>query len=98
MPGIISVDHRVSRTFALNERAKLQLIAEACNGFNHTNVTGVRNTFFTASGTVLTPQVINPANPFSGVGINAFGTPSSANATGFGNVGRVLQFAAKINF
>jgi len=109
MPGIISVDPRVSRTFTFTERTKLQLIAEAFNVFNHTNVTGVRNTFFAFSNSVaggcsvgavpcLVPQTINPANPFSGVGINAFGTPSSANATGFGNVGRVLQFAAKINF
>lgn len=109
MPAIFSVDPRISRTFAFTERARLQLIAEAFNVLNHSNITSVRTTFFALGNSVaagcspgavpcLIPQTVNAASPFSGVGINAFGTPASANANGFGNVGRVLQFAAKISF
>lgn len=92
MPAIVSLDPRVSRTVRLTERAKLQLIGEAFNVLNHQNITGVRTTFFAFAGGQLVPQTV------SAVGINAFGIPSAANANGQGNVGRVLQLAAKISF
>jgi outer membrane receptor protein involved in Fe transport len=92
MPAIISLDPRVSRTIALTERARLQLIVEAFNALNHQNITGVRTTFFAVTAGQLVPQTV------SAVGINAFGIPSSANVNGQGNVGRVLQFAAKVSF
>lgn len=92
MPAIVSLDPRVTRSIAFSERAKLQLIAEAFNVFNHQNITGVRTTFFAVSGGQLVPQTV------SAVGINAFGVPSSANINGQGNVGRVLQLAAKVVF
>src|SRR5260370_2680585 len=71
MPAIISLDPRVSRTIALTERAKLQLIVEAFNVLNHQNITGVRTTFFAVTAGQLVPQTV------SAVGINAFGIPSS---------------------
>jgi len=92
MPAIISLDPRVSRTIRFTERAKLQLIAEAFNVLNHQNITGVRTTFFALAAGQLVPQTV------SAVGINAFGVPSSANVNGQGNVGRVLQLAAKVSF
>src|SRR5262249_11605011 len=104
MPAIIAFDPRVSRTIRFSERARLQLIAEAFNVLNHQNITGVRNTFFAFGSTVgptacsagvapcLLPQTVGT------VGVNAFGIPSSANVNGQGNVGRVLQLAAKISF
>jgi len=110
MPAIIALDPRVSRTIRFTERARLQLIAEAFNVLNHQNVTGVRTTFFAVGNTVTPPG--NPASScpvgvpipcllpqtVTAVGINAFGVPSSANVNGQGNVGRVLQLAAKISF
>src|SRR5260370_29774077 len=109
MPAIITLDPRVSRTVRLTERAKLQLIAEAFNVLNHQNITGVRTTMFAFS-----PAAVSPTNrtgcpvgvtppclfpqTVGAVGINAFGVPSSANVNGQGNVGRVLQLAAKISF
>lgn len=94
LPAIVSFDPRVSRTIHVTEKANLQLIAEAFNVFNHQNITSARNTFFAANTTthVLTPQTV------SAVGINAFGIPAAANINGQGNVGRVLQLAARINF
>jgi len=92
MPAFFTVDPRVARTIRMTERAKLQLIAEAFNVLNHQNITGVRTTFFSLAAGQLVPQTV------SAVGINAFGIPSSANVNGQGNVGRVLQFAAKVSF
>jgi hypothetical protein len=61
---------------------------------NHQNITAVRTTLFAANTVtrVLTPQTVNIA------GISAFGLPSAANVNGQGNVGRVLQLAAKVSF
>ena len=94
MPAIITLDPRVTRTIRITEGAKLQLIAEAFNVLNHQNLTGVRTTLFAANTVthVLTPQ------SFSVAGISAFGLPSAANINGQGNVGRVLQLAAKVSF
>ena len=51
-PGYTNVDFRIGRQFAFHERAKLQLIGEAFNLFNHTNVSGVNTTAYnyTAAG------------------------------------------------
>lgn len=94
MPAIVTLDPRVTRTIRITEAAKLQLIAEAFNVLNHENITGVRTTLFSANTVthVLTQQT------FAVAGISAFGLPSAANVNGQGNVGRVLQLAAKISF
>jgi hypothetical protein len=92
MPAIVALDPRVTRTVRFGERARLQLIGEAFNVLNHQNITGVRTTFFGVTAGQLVPQTVSSA------GINAFGTPSSANVNGQGNVGRVLQLAAKVSF
>src|SRR6266700_883889 len=94
MPAIVSLDPRVTRKINIGERVKLQLIAEAFNILNHENITGVRNTLFAVTGGQLVRQTFSTPN----VGINAFGLPSAANINGQGNVGRVLQLAAKISF
>ncbi|HEX7958361.1 MAG TPA: hypothetical protein VF493_00485, partial [Terriglobales bacterium] len=109
LPAIVSLDPRVARTFSIVERAQLQLIAEAFNVFNRQNITAIRTTQFATStsasvcGTIgspcLVPQVISGSPiPAANVGANAFGLPSAANINGQGNVGRVLQFAAKFTF
>lgn len=103
LPAIISLDPRVSRTIRITERAKLQLIGEAFNVFNHQNITGVRTTFFAVGTSVATgcpaglTQCLLPQT-VGAVGVSAFGIPSSANVNGQGNVGRVLQLAAKVSF
>jgi hypothetical protein len=106
LPAIVTLDPRITRTVRITESAKLQFIGEAFNIFNHSNITGVRTTFYSLANNVaagcdsaaaspcLVPQIFS--NPR--VGINAFGIPSSAAAGGQNNVGRVLQIAAKFTF
>ena len=102
LPAIYTFDPRITRNVAITERAKLQLIAEAFNLFNHQNITAVKNTLYATStsacgvgvATCLVPQTL--AN---GAGVNTFGLASAAAINNNGaNVGRVLQLAAKITF
>jgi outer membrane receptor protein involved in Fe transport len=48
-PGFHDVDFRIGRQFKIGERAKLSLIGEAFNLFNHTNVSSMNTTAFTYS-------------------------------------------------
>jgi hypothetical protein len=50
------VDFRITRDFRFTERMKLQVIGEAFNVFNHTNVNGVTTTAYSYSGLNLLPQ------------------------------------------
>jgi hypothetical protein len=45
-PGYKNVDFRIGRQFTYRERYKLQLIGEAFNLFNHTNIASVNTTAF----------------------------------------------------
>ncbi|HEY0564238.1 MAG TPA: hypothetical protein VGC88_01570, partial [Terriglobales bacterium] len=92
LPNLYSFDPRITKTVSITEHTNLQLIAEAFNVFNHANITNVNRNFYRLTGSALTPVTV--ANS----GIGGFGVPTAANLTGFGNVGRVLQLAARINF
>jgi hypothetical protein len=89
MPAIYSLDPRVTRTIRINEKANIKLIGEAFDVLNHSNFTTVRTTMYSVSAGKLVPQTS---------GITAFGLPSAANIASQGNVGRVLQLAAKVTF
>ncbi len=93
LPATISLDSRVTRNVSLNERVKLQLIWEAFNVLNHTNVTGVRTTQFSSS---MLPGVCGVAGvpclvPQS-AGLSAFGTPTATSGP------RIIQLSAKFVF
>jgi hypothetical protein len=96
LPSQWSLDPRLTKRFALTERANMQLFLEAFNVTNRFNVYAVKNTQYAASGTTLTPPT----------GLNAFGTPTSpgggSNYPYAGPVpldgARVFQVGAKINF
>src|SRR6267142_84393 len=76
LPRTISLDPRVTKNVQLTERLRLQLIGEAFNIFNHTNINGVSRTkysrttsaaFCGAAGApcLAPPRVVNPGNfPF----------------------------------
>jgi hypothetical protein len=45
-PGLHNIDFRVSRDFTIHEGTRFQILGEAFNLFNHTNVFGVNTTAF----------------------------------------------------
>ena len=74
---------RLSRRFSITEGTKLELLAEAFNLFNRTQVTGVNSTLYNLSGPTLT---FNPG----------FGTVTGADSTLFRE--RQVQLAARFEF
>src|SRR3954453_5936443 len=87
LPSQFSVDPRVTKEVGLFAGARVQLIAEAFNLFNRSNVNGVRNTNYAVTNTSGVPTKLtlqDAAGPF--------GFPTSS----FGP--RILQFAAKVTF
>jgi len=87
LPSQFSVDPRVTKEIGLFSGARIQLIAEAFNLLDRSNVNGVRNTYYAVTNTAGVPTKLtlqDAANPF--------GLPTSS----FGP--RILQFAAKITF
>jgi hypothetical protein len=103
LPAIYTLDPRITRNVSITEHAKLQLIAEAFNLFNHQNITAVKNTLYATStsacGVGVTATCLVPQTIANGSGVNSFGLASAASINNNGaNVGRVLQLAAKITF
>ena len=84
-PGFENVNFSVNKDFALFERVKLQLRAEAFNLFNHANVGNPNSTL---------PNYNNTLGNFNFTGSN-FGTISSMS---YLYQPRALQLAGKINF
>ncbi len=46
-PSTLSLDLRLSRTFAVNRHHRVEAMVEAFNVFNHVNILAVNNTFGT---------------------------------------------------
>jgi hypothetical protein len=91
-PGINRSDISVQKEFAVKERAKLQLRADAFNAFNHTQFSGINSTLNFASLTNLTPTNLY---------LNANGTVNNIN--GFGTVSgardpRIMQLMVRFQF
>ena len=82
---------RVSRRIPLGPKARLELIGEAFNLFNHTNIASQNSTLYSFTGGVLVP-LLNQSNPR----LN-FGADSSTQVN-FSDTQRFVQLAAKITF
>ncbi|HVD76143.1 MAG TPA: hypothetical protein VNH43_00975, partial [Vicinamibacteria bacterium] len=91
VPTSYNLDMRVSRRIPLGPKARLELIGEAFNVFNHTNISFQRDTLYNFTGGVLVPQ-LNLSNPR----LN-FGADSSTQVN-FSDTQRFVQLAAKITF
>jgi outer membrane receptor protein involved in Fe transport len=91
VPTSYNLDMRVSRRIPLGPKARLELIGEAFNVFNHTNVTIQRDTLYSFAGGVLSPQ-LNLSNPRAN-----FGADFSTQVN-FSDTQRIVQLAAKITF
>lgn len=87
LPSQFSVDPRVTKEIGLFSGARIQLIAEAFNLFNRSNVNGVRTTYEAVTNTAGVPTKLTIQDA-----TNPFGSPTLS----FGP--RILQFAAKVTF
>ena len=85
-PNIWYTDLRLSRRFSITEKTKLEVLAEAFNLFNRTQVTNVSTTMYTISGTTLN---------FNG-GASGFGSVTGADSTLFRE--RQIQLAVRFEF
>lgn len=83
LPAILSVDPRITKDIPIFGAARVQLIAEAFNVFNRSNVSLERNTAYAFANGTFVPQ----PNPLTG-----FGSPSASLGP------RIIQLAAKISF
>jgi hypothetical protein len=57
LPSIVTFDPRIAREIPIGQ-VRLQLIWEAFNLFNRDNISGVETTFYSVSGTTLTPGTL----------------------------------------
>ena len=57
LPGTANVDLRISRTFPIQERVKVEVSADAFNLFNHVNYTGEVAQLYTLGGTAANPTL-----------------------------------------
>ena len=85
-PSIQYLDLRLSRRFPIGEKYKIEVLAEAFNFFNRTQVTSVNSTLYSLSGTALT---------FNG-GASGFGSITGADSTLFRE--RQVQLAVRFEF
>lgn len=83
LPKIVNVDLRLSRRFKLKETMAIEVLGEAFNLFNRTQVSGINNSLYTISGTA--------------VNFNSnFGQTTEAGQTLFRE--RQIQFATRFEF
>jgi Carboxypeptidase regulatory-like domain/TonB dependent receptor len=82
-PSIQYLDLRVSRRFPIGEKARIEVLGEAFNFFNRTQVTGVSTTMYTQTGSSL---FFSPT----------FGTTTAADSTLFRE--RQVQLAVRFEF
>jgi hypothetical protein len=82
-PAIKYLDLRLSRRFSLGEKAKLEVLAEAFNFFNRTQVTSVNTTLYSLSGTNMNFN-------------SSFGQTTGADSTLFRE--RQVQLAVRFEF
>lgn len=91
LPWTKNIDARLSRRIPLGKQAKLELIAEAFNLLNTTNISGQNRNLYNFANGVLVPQT-NLANPRSNFGFD------SSTQVNFEDTQRIVQLAAKITF
>jgi hypothetical protein len=82
---VLSVDPRITKAFAIRGQMRVQLIAEAFNITNESNIADVQRNFYTLNAS---SQLVPVAN---------FGTPLARSAA-VGTDPRTIQLAAKITF
>ncbi|WP_158793360.1 carboxypeptidase-like regulatory domain-containing protein [Granulicella sp. L60] len=95
-PRKIVDDLRLEKQFAITERYRLQLIANAFNIANHQNVDGISTTGYQLQSTGTTTGTAT--YQYGQTGTTAFGAVTSSNNSGFLYTPRQLELAAKFSF
>ncbi|HXL80290.1 MAG TPA: TonB-dependent receptor [Pyrinomonadaceae bacterium] len=99
LPAIKDMDLRVSKRINFSERYNVELLGEAFNLFNRTQVFGETNTLYTSSSTTCTVNGVSVAVPAPGNGLcfnPAFGAVSSTDSNKYSQ--RQIQFAVRFHF
>ncbi|PYQ23574.1 MAG: hypothetical protein DMF81_08375 [Acidobacteria bacterium] len=91
LPWTKNIDARLSRKIPMGKQVKVELIAEAFNLLNRTNVSSQNKVLYNFTGGVLVPQ-LNLANPRSNFGVD------NSTQVNFEDTQRIVQLAAKISF
>jgi outer membrane receptor protein involved in Fe transport len=91
LPWTKNIDARLSRRIPLGKQVKLELIGEAFNLFNTTNISARNQNLYNFANGVLVPQT-NLANPRSNFGFD------SSTQVNFEDTQRIVQLAAKVTF
>jgi outer membrane receptor protein involved in Fe transport len=94
LPANVSLDPRIARTVSISKKIKLEVIGEAFNVLNHSNIVGVQTSQFSVSSDPLLcgPTAGTPCLVPNRVGLEAFGMPTSSSGP------RIIQFSAKLMF
>src|SRR5580658_1959593 len=97
---LYNTDLRVMRQFAIREKLRLQLQAEAFNLFNHTNISTVNTTAFTyaAVGSGACTTALAAGTNGCLVPSPTFMAPTASSSTNGLYGARQLQFSAKLTF
>lgn len=92
--SFLTHDLRITRTIAIREKVKLNLIAEGFNIFNIANLTGFSGSL--SSAAYIRPTATSPGRPNPN---NNFGQATNRVSPIFGTGGpRAFQFAARLSF
>lgn len=91
LPTAYNLDMRLSRKITLGPKAKLEIIGEAFNLLNTTNVSAQRDILYNFTNGVLVPQ-LNLSNPRLNFGADV------GTQVNFADTQRIVQVAAKITF
>ncbi|HTD95713.1 MAG TPA: TonB-dependent receptor [Edaphobacter sp.] len=100
------LDLRISKRFALTERAKLELYGESFNIVNHQNVTGVNTlgytlgttTTGTGAATVPTSNTLTFNTAVANPTVSQFGAVTATNSSNFQFAPRQIQLAVRVQF
>jgi hypothetical protein len=98
-PKIWYVDLRLSRRFRITESTRLEILGEAFNLFNRTQVTNVTSTFYNYASNTTTPACpggLTQCLLFNDAGNAPFLNVTGADSTLFRE--RQIQFAARFEF
>jgi outer membrane receptor protein involved in Fe transport len=90
-PSIVNVDLRISRRFRFSETMNLEVLAEAFNLFNRTQVTQVQNTLYNTAG-------FNTAPTTALVGTLNFNAPFNSVTAAGGTLFRERQVQLAVRF